>query len=67
MIGFPLQLPIEASTPRKWIAGVICGNVFGDDDDFDGLALTIQLHSAAEVKAVAAFLAGHAVAVPVAP
>lgn len=66
MIGFPLRLPIDATAPRKWSIAEHCGETFAVDEYYDGIALTLELRSPAEARAVAAALFGLPVAVPVA-
>jgi hypothetical protein len=52
MMGFPLSLPVEVTTPRKWAIYHEVGEVFGPDDDHDGPVLLLAL-TAAEAVAVA--------------
>ena len=65
MIGFPLALPIEVTTPRKWSIAEHSGETFAKSEDWEGIALTLELRSPAEAHAVAAALFGLPVAVPV--
>ena len=62
MIGFPIALPVDSGVKRRWIVGEECGDVFQEGDEFDGITVTIELHSAAEARAVTAALLGQPVA-----
>lgn len=44
MIGFPVSLPVEATTRRKWAIYAEEGEIFGPDTDYSGLVLLIELH-----------------------
>lgn len=63
MIGFPLQLPIEATKPRA----IEITDWFGDlghAKSYRGVALVIEVTSQAEATALTAWLASIPVAVP---
>ncbi len=51
MIGFPLKLPIEATTPRRWTLGEHYGQSFTDDTDEVSLVLQIEV-TRAEIPAL---------------
>ena len=47
-------MPVDSGIKRRWIVGEECGDVFQEGDEFDGITVTIELHSAAEARAVTA-------------
>lgn len=51
MIGFPLQLPLEATTPRRWTLGEHYGLTFTEDTDEVSLVLQIEV-TRAEISAL---------------
>ena len=61
MIGFPMQLPISGTADRAIELTPWTGEVAGSETD---LALVIEVKSAAEAKALAAWNAAIPVAVP---
>ena len=48
--------PLLRPTPRRARIGEDCGDLFAEDDNFDGFTLTIELHDAQEAEALAAAL-----------
>lgn len=52
-----LTLPIAPDPDRKWWVGENAGETFEQDVDYDGLAVTIELRTEAEARAVADYLA----------
>jgi len=50
--------------PRSYDIGYHCGEIFVDGDDYDGLAITIEIHSEQEGHAIAALLDAHATPAP---
>ena len=63
MMGFPLQLPIEATKPRAMELTDWLGDL-GTAKSYRGTALVIEVTSEAEARALTAWLANHPVAVP---
>lgn len=57
MIGFPLAVPVDGYKPRRMAVDANAGDVFTQDDDFDGITLTIELTTPQEVTAVTDWLA----------
>jgi hypothetical protein len=52
-----VHLPLDPTIPRRWSVAEHSGDMFEEDDDFDGIALTIEIHSQAEWDAVESALA----------
>lgn len=52
-----MKLPIDMKD-RRWIIGEECGDVFNEDDDFDGITLTVEIKSREEAQAIAMALFG---------
>lgn len=63
MMGFPLQLPVEATKPRAMELTDWIGDL-GTAKSYRGTALVIEVTSAAEAHALTAWLATCPVAVP---
>jgi len=62
-MGFPLQLPIEATKPRAIEVTDWFGDL-GHAKSYRGTALVIEVISEAEASALTAWIAGIPVAVP---
>lgn len=62
-MGFPLQLPIEATKPRAIEVTDWFGDL-GHTKSYRGTALVIEVTSEAEARALTAWIVGIPVAVP---
>lgn len=51
-----LDLPLCGGTDRRWRVGHDSGDTFTEGDEFDGLALTLELKTPEEARAVADYL-----------
>lgn len=63
MMGFPLQLPVEATKPRAMELTDWIGDL-GTAKSYRGTALVIEVTCEAEARALTAWLANCPVAVP---
>lgn len=59
MIGTPLTLPIELTTPRRFAVSASTGTVFADGDHFDGYTLTIEITCAEAIACAQHLLQRH--------
>ncbi len=59
MIGTPLTLPIESTTPRRFAVSAVTGTVFADGDHFDGYTLTIEITCAEAIACAQHLLQRH--------